>query len=216
MKAELGRRLREARLTHGASLRAVAAAVGISPSMLSQVENGKILPSVATLYAIVTHLGVSVDEVLTPPAGPADAPASATALRRPHPHPNPVIEMSGGVTWEQLSGDVPGVTVLLATYSAGSASSTEGELIEHAGDEVAFLIEGQLTLFLEEERHTLSAGDSMGFSSRRPHLYRNETDSVARGVWVVVDHGPHSEAAPVDQGQIKSAVDVLAALRDPA
>jgi transcriptional regulator with XRE-family HTH domain len=214
MKAELGRRLRQARHAHGASLRAVAAAVGISPSMLSQVENGKIHPSVATLYAIVTHLGVSVDDVLVPATTSvtsANGGPSAPQLQRRAA--NPVVEMSGGVTWERLSARIPGVTVLLATYAAWSASSTEGQLAEHGGDEVAYLIEGQLTLSVETERHVLEAGDSFGFSSRRPHLYRNETDNVARGVWVVVDNEFRNTAEPSADGQIRSAADVLAEMR---
>ena len=64
MPDSLGERLREARLKRGLSLRSVAQALGVSASLISQVEIGKTQPSVATLYALANHLGVSLDELL--------------------------------------------------------------------------------------------------------------------------------------------------------
>ena len=57
----LGPRLKEIRTKTGISLREVARQLDVSPSFLSQIENGKSQPSVATLYAIAKLLGVSVD-----------------------------------------------------------------------------------------------------------------------------------------------------------
>ena len=48
----------------GLSLRSVAQALGVSASLISQVETGKTQPSVSTLYAMANHLGVSLDELL--------------------------------------------------------------------------------------------------------------------------------------------------------
>lgn len=62
MKELLGGRLRAIRMEQGLTLRALAARADISPSMLSQVETGKIHPSVTTLYSLVSLLGVSLDK----------------------------------------------------------------------------------------------------------------------------------------------------------
>src|SRR5690242_11357939 len=59
----LGERIREERVRRGVSLRALAGQVGVSASMISQIETGKSQPSVSTLYAITTALGVSIQEV---------------------------------------------------------------------------------------------------------------------------------------------------------
>ena len=59
----VGARLREARTEKRLSLRSVAAALGVSASLISQVETGKTQPSVATLYALATHLGLSLDDL---------------------------------------------------------------------------------------------------------------------------------------------------------
>ena len=60
---EMGDRLREARQARGLSLRGLAERLGVSPSLISQVETGRAKPSVSTLYAIVTELGISLEAV---------------------------------------------------------------------------------------------------------------------------------------------------------
>ena len=84
--AVIGDHLREVRLGRGLSLRALAGRVGVSPSLISQVETGRARPSVRTLYAIVSELGISLDELLFPDAAraaeEAGDPATGAAARR--------------------------------------------------------------------------------------------------------------------------------------
>jgi transcriptional regulator with XRE-family HTH domain/quercetin dioxygenase-like cupin family protein len=71
----LGAHLRDARLAVGLSLRELARQLGVSPSFVSQIENGKSQPSVATLYSLSQLLEVSIDRLFLP-----DGPASALDL----------------------------------------------------------------------------------------------------------------------------------------
>ncbi len=81
----LGARLREVRQQSGLSLREVARQLGVSASFVSQLENGKSQPSVATLYSLSQLLGISIDELFDPsvagvpqaPHGRAQPPGSA-------------------------------------------------------------------------------------------------------------------------------------------
>ena len=75
---QIGERLRTARTRRGLSQRKLARLVGVSPSLISQMEAGKVQPSVATLMAVVTQLGLSIDELFRatgdgarPPGEPA-------------------------------------------------------------------------------------------------------------------------------------------------
>lgn len=65
---QLGLRLRTARQRSGLSLRALARELGVSASFVSQLENGKSQPSVATLYSLAQLLHVSIDELFAPSA----------------------------------------------------------------------------------------------------------------------------------------------------
>jgi transcriptional regulator with XRE-family HTH domain len=73
----LGARLRQVRLNSGRSLREVARQLGVSPSFVSQLENGKSQPSVATLYSLAQLLEVSIDQLFAPP------PTTETATGSP-------------------------------------------------------------------------------------------------------------------------------------
>ncbi|MEJ3747266.1 helix-turn-helix domain-containing protein [Actinomycetes bacterium KLBMP 9797] len=191
----LGERIREARLRGGMSLRALARTVGVSASLISQIETGKSQPSVSTLYAITKALGISVEDVFD--AEPAVAPrAAATAvLHRLGPIVRPetreILRLDSGVTWERL-GHPPGgqVDFLLVTYAPGGSSSSGDALMRHAGVEYGFLVEGQLTLTLGFEEHRLGPGDAVSFASSTPHRYRNNGIIPAVGVWFVSETPP--------------------------
>jgi transcriptional regulator with XRE-family HTH domain len=224
---DIGTRLREARLQRGLSLRSVAQALGVSASLISQVETGKTQPSVSTLYAMVNHLGVSMDELLG--VVPTSASPSATtfghsgrvlpAVQRAGE--NPVLEMENGVHWERLAvGEGGPADALLVSYDPGASSSIEGKLMRHSGIEYAYILEGELTLQLDFDTHVLGPGDSLQFDSVRPHLYSNNSDAVARGIWFVVGRRQQNQAMPSAPGAenaqagapLSSAVDVLRAM----
>src|SRR6188508_2005932 len=88
---EMGERLREARQARKLSLRTLAERLGVSPSLISQIETGRANPSVSTLYAIAAELDVSLDELLfndrrpLEPAAPARSEGPASGTMAPGP-----------------------------------------------------------------------------------------------------------------------------------
>ncbi|UGT44102.1 cupin domain-containing protein [Nocardia yamanashiensis] len=229
MHDKVGPALRQARLARGLGLRELAGAAGISASQLSQIETGKSQPSVSTLYALVTRLDASLDELLGIDRGRAGSPGSASRRDGTRQSPgvvqrgadNPVLEMANGVRWERLAvGPAADVDVLLVTYEPGAASSADRTLMRHQGTEYGYLFSGELTLLLDFDRYTIGAGDSLCFDSTRPHMYVNQSAEPARGLWFVAGgRGPDrmrdwvteqlgaavSEASP----RLENAVDVL-------
>ncbi|MCX3289028.1 XRE family transcriptional regulator [Streptomyces sp. NEAU-H22] len=207
----VGARIRQARLERGTSLRALAREIGVSASLVSQIETGKSQPSVSTLYAITTALGISVESLFDARESVVASPLTASPATVPHasvtvPHAlaafaadpgrriGPVVasgaretlELDSGVVWERL-GRVPGVEAdfLLVTYRSGGSSSGSGGLMRHAGTEYGYLTSGELVLTLGFEEYTLRAGDSVCFESTTPHRYRNDGEVPAVGVWFV-------------------------------
>lgn len=70
---QIGDGLRLRRRELGLSLRDLAERLGVSPSLISQIERGRANPSVSTLYAIVAELDISLDELLFNERRPAAA-----------------------------------------------------------------------------------------------------------------------------------------------
>jgi transcriptional regulator with XRE-family HTH domain len=204
----IGARIRAERLRRGATVRGLARDIGVSASLISQIENGKSLPSVSTLYAITTVLDVPVEDLFDAPSdsmrasreispGFADAagvpPPDRAARAGPHlcHDDRDVLRLDSGVTWERL-GQLPGkhVDFLLITYQPGATSASRGELMRHSGTEYGYLTDGELVLTLGFDEHRMKVGDSVCFDSTAPHGYRNESEVPAIGVWFVLeDHG---------------------------
>src|SRR5438309_8328739 len=112
-QSELGPRLRAIRLRQGVGLRELARRLDLSPSLISQIETGKIRPSVRTLYALASEFGVTTDELLfdqTPPSEHAASPPGAdspTSVAEPgltvqRADERAAITLNSGVTWERL------------------------------------------------------------------------------------------------------------------
>lgn len=211
----------------------VAAKIGVSASLISQVETGKTLPSVSTLRALVTILGISFDDLISD-AGPDTAvvprpvPRSASASGgRPAPFAavqrgvdNPVLQTQNGVRWERLATGTGGpVDPLLVTYEPGASSSIEGGVLLHTGAEYLYLLSGELTAHLDSDTFVVRPGDSLTFDSERPHTYVNNGSVPATGLWFAVrPRGVSGVVAsaevtgPARAEQLDSAVDIFQAV----
>lgn len=229
MHLDVGDELRRVRVSRKLSLRSVATEVGVSASLLSQVETGKTQPSVSTLYALVNHLGISLDGLMkgqiqvdsTSGAGGYEDGHHGIVQRRSE---NPLIEMENGVAWERLAdGGREDADPLMVTYEPGSSSSVDGKMMRHDALEYGVIIEGTLTLKIEKEVHEIYPGDSFSFDANRLHMYENNSAKPARGIWFVIGNkedanqdlsnlGPSKVAAP--SLPAKSAVDVLNVMGD--
>jgi transcriptional regulator with XRE-family HTH domain len=216
----LGERLRKERDRLGLSLRELARRLEVSPSLVSQIETGKIQPSVRTLYAIVSELGVSLDELFAPPAGasaaqtptaasssPSQSTRAAVASEPPNDrvqraHDRRAIELESGVRWERLTAwNDPDVEFLDATYAVGGASSPEGSLVRHNGREFGTVISGRLGVTVGFEEYVLEPGDSISFESSTPHRLHNDDEEAVHAIWVVLGryHSTRSDLATDDR-----------------
>jgi transcriptional regulator with XRE-family HTH domain len=189
----LGPRLRAIRHSRGLSVRELARRLAISPSAISQIETGKMQPSVRTLYAFVSEFGVTVDEVLFDQAPPQSASASESSPAAPGPalavqraEGRPAITLDSGVTWERLMfwADED-VEFIEATYAPGGASGPDDALVRHSGHEFGHVLSGTLRVVVGFEEFVLGPGDSISFPSSTPHRLGNEGSEPARAIWVV-------------------------------
>jgi transcriptional regulator with XRE-family HTH domain len=192
----IGARLRLERERKGISLRKLSKAIGISPSALSQIETERSKPSVGTLYALVTELGLSLDELFTNGSGrPAASSGSDDSRQRAPTHQLGVqreaerkrLTLESGVVWERLTPTMePDVDFLFVTYEVGGASSAAEMFVRHSGREYGLVLEGTLRVTVGFEAHDLEPGDSIVFDSTVPHRLENTGDRPARAVWLAL------------------------------
>jgi transcriptional regulator with XRE-family HTH domain len=217
-RAQLGSQLRAARTKQKISLRELSRRVGISASFMSQVELGRAVPSIGTLYTIVSELGLSLDTLMsgehtapalqgngTTAAGTVSelaglsvfAPGVGSALPGIQRAANrPEINM-GGVRWERLTERAdPLVEFLRVTYRPGSESCAADALMRHPGWEYMHILSGQLNVQVGFDSDVLGPGDSMNFDSNVPHRLSNNSGEDCIAIWAVV--GRQGFAHPLD------------------
>ncbi|MGZ4290337.1 MAG: helix-turn-helix domain-containing protein [Gaiellaceae bacterium] len=198
----LGERLREERTARGISLRELARRLDVSPSLVSQIETGKIQPSVRTLYAMVSELGVSLDDVFSSgdPGRPQGVGPAGTGAKAGGPQSvvdsggpvqraggRTVIDLEAGVRWERLTTENErDVEFLLAVYPKGGESAPADALVRHTGREFGIVLQGRLGVTVGFEQYELGPGDSVSFDSTVPHRLHNEGDETVEAVWVVL------------------------------
>jgi transcriptional regulator with XRE-family HTH domain len=165
---DVGAVLRRLRTQRALSMRQLARLADLSQPFLSNIENGRSMPSIATLYRLAEALGVSAQELLPGPAdadvGVATASAiAAAAAQSTTDHPE-----SG-----QSTLVVGGPAQLIEVRRVSVPSTTVDETwFEHPGEEFLHLLEGELTVeFRDGRTETLRPGDSLWYSSTVAHRW---------------------------------------------
>ncbi|HMG20094.1 MAG TPA: XRE family transcriptional regulator [Kofleriaceae bacterium] len=220
----LGSRLKDIRLKAGLTLRELARKSDVSPSFVSQIENGKSQPSVATLYTFAQLLGVSIDELFDQRGGEVERPAlvegwGPNGAKNPtnawhpseyanrvsvvHPSHRSSLTMAEGVIWERLAATPEhAVNFMKITYAPGATSTGAGDLVSHEGYEYGYVLKGTLEIVVGSETFTLNEGESMGFDSMIPHRLRNVGEGEFEGIWFV--HGRERPVSVTDQRKGKT------------
>lgn len=161
-------------------LKDVAEAVDCSESLLSKIENNKIEPSLKVLHRITAVLGTSIAELF--------AARHENAITVQHAGERTVVitranAESGAVSLERIIpfGDDQ---LLDANIHIVDPKTDSGGDITHAGEEVGFVLDGELELTIEDETFYLKPGDSFYFRSELRHRYYNPGDHTTRVLWV--------------------------------
>jgi transcriptional regulator with XRE-family HTH domain len=194
--SRIGASLRAQRENLGLTLREVARRIGVSASLISQIERDKVNPSVSTLYALVRELGLTMgdlfagDDLATPGARARSGTAAGPAVS---PESRAAINLASGVTWERLTATSdPGVEFLHVIYEAGSESCPENSLVRHGGKEYGYVMSGRLGVRIGFDEYVLGPGDSISFHSSSPHRLWAIGNERVTAIWVVV--GRESDA----------------------
>lgn len=179
---QFGSRLRHARLTKRMSLKQVAELAGCTESFLSKVENEKVNPSLTMLHSIVAVLDINIAALFSR----RDVDAGPITVM--HPGERPLIEMDPlrrgrGIKLERLVAYPEAALLQANIHRVAAKGSTEG-LIRHEGEELGYVVSGELEITVDGFTRKVAAGDSFFFHSNLPHGYRNPGTRETVVVWV--------------------------------
>lgn len=185
---ELGRRIAAFRDLNGMSLRALAAASGVSSSFISQLENGRTNASVASLRKIAAGLGVSPARLLD------DSAVHTRGVLKAADRPS--LPLEGAEKYVLSLPPLRNLEVYAGLLGPGSTTGAEGYAHGNA-QEIFIVTAGEVIFELGAERYPMGTDDSIEFLSSVPHRAVNESDGISKVLWISSPPTPEdSEDAP--------------------
>ena len=166
MDQEIGRRLREVRDRLGMSQRQLARQSGVANATISQIESGKLNPTVSMLKRILDGVPISLGVFF----GDEYEVRDKVFFRA-----DDLTEIAdGGVSFRQVGANIGGRAIQLLQERYQPGSGTGKHAITHEGEECGIILSGRLEVTVGDETEVLSRGDAYYFKSSEPHQFRNK------------------------------------------
>lgn len=172
----IGKKVKEQRLSRNMTLKDLGYRTGLSASHLSQFERGENTLSMHSLERVAEALDMQLAYFL-------DTPSPHEGFFRRSYDFNPVDISYDGRIHNRLENGLPEsefepMTVMLLPQQRGEDSYPK----PHQGEEFIYILEGVLTVLINDKEYILYPGDSMHYLASSPHEWLNLTSKI---VWLV-------------------------------
>ena len=159
----IGRNIRAIRLKESMTQQQLADACALSKGMISKVENGAVVPAIATLQKIAVALHVKVSDLIE---STNQVPSVMTV--NPFANLNSFIKTQMGY-W--MFNPAVGLTDVATQPILIIAKENEFKphLVCHPGEEYIFIFDGEMTFAVGGQVHLLRRGDSLFFEGTQSH-----------------------------------------------
>jgi len=154
-----------------------------SESMISKVENDKLRPSIAMLHRFSQALETNIASLISEPDPNSEVVNIIRSKTHPRVHVDPEWQGAEGVWLERVIPPTPGGLLQSHILNLAPRGRSDG-LISHTGEELGFVITGEVDLEVAGSIYELKAGDSFFFPSSLEHGYHNKGKQITRILWV--------------------------------
>jgi len=162
---EIGQRLKGIRLRLKLSQRQLARQSGVANATISQVEAGKLNPTVGMLKKVLDGVPISLSEFF----GDEFEVRDRVFFRA-----DELTEIAdGGVSFRQVGSNLANRAIQFMQESYQPGSGTGKHAITHEGEECGIILCGRLEVTVGEQSAVLGKGDAYYFKSNQPHQFRN-------------------------------------------
>ncbi|WP_299346510.1 cupin domain-containing protein [uncultured Maritalea sp.] len=169
----LGEKIRACRKQEKLTMQVLANRAGLSVGFISQVERNLTVPSLSSLTAIAGVLGHPMSHFVDQPLNVEEATRFGKRLS--------FRVGEGPLSYERISTSFEGSS--LRSVIIHEPPGHRAEPISHDGEELFFVLRGEVTVELEGKRTVLKAGDTLHFDSSRQHSTWNHTNKAVSILW---------------------------------
>lgn len=177
---DLGRKLRQLRLRKKIGLVDLGKHTGLSASMLSQLENGKLVPTLPTLARIAMVFDVGLDHFFSDRKKSALFNVVRAGERMRFPERADAPSPAWHFECLAFSSQEKSMQAYLAIFEPRPPQKVVEHV--HEGAEFLFVLEGEMAIRYADEEVVLHQGDSVYFDGSQPHGYRSLGENQAKAV----------------------------------
>jgi len=178
---DIGAKVKALRLAKGLGQVELGAHTGLSPALLSKIERGQIFPTLPTLLRIALVFGVGLEHFFLA----EDRPAVAVTRKKDRVRlPEKMGSDKPAYLFESLDFPLNG-RAMSAYYALFPPGPTFSEPHRHEGEELVYVLKGQLAIDVAGIAAVLDEGDAIHFASDAPHRYRCHSRATATALVVV-------------------------------
>ena len=165
MDREFGKRLKQIRLRLALSQRQLARQSGVANATISQIEAGKLNPTVSMLKKVLDGIPISLGDFF----GDEFEKPDRVFFRA-----SELTEIAdGGVSFRQVGKNLGNRSIQLIQERYQPGAGTGKHAITHEGEECGIVLSGRLEVTVGDDTAVLAKGDAYYFKSSRPHQFRN-------------------------------------------
>lgn len=176
----IGEKLKKSRNEKGMSLRELATRVELSASFLSQIEQGKASPSIENLKKIANMLDVRVSYLIE------DEDDVVKNIHYTKQEEIKYLESRGSnIKMALLMPKNREKNMEPIIYEVGVNGESGRDFYTHDGEEFIYIIEGELDVYISDQKYKLKKGDSLYFKSDIKHKFKNTSKKEVKALWVV-------------------------------
>lgn len=176
----MGERIKRKRDGLGLQVKDLSAMIGVTPSLISQIEKGKAFPSIVTLKKVAEALKTTVGELIGEHENLVQHPLLKSSERRF------VKENTNGTSLHLLSYHDPNKQIEpYVIQFKKEGTSMDIMTTNFPGQEFCFVLKGSFKAMVNKEDYALCEGDGFYFNSNYDHLFTNTSDENAELLWVI-------------------------------
>lgn len=177
---QMGTRIKRKRENLGVQIKELSEQIGVTSSLISQIENGKAFPSIVTLKKVADALHTTVGELIG---------ENENHIKNPLMKPDERRFAKGnkkGTNSYLLSRHFPTKQIEPYIIKFNPGATSKGVMTsKFPGQEFCFVQKGQFAANINKKEYVLEEGDSFYFDSSKPHLFKNISDKEAELLWVI-------------------------------
>ncbi|MDY3195414.1 MAG: XRE family transcriptional regulator [Paracholeplasma sp.] len=172
---DIGSKIRELRLENGLTQEELANRLELTKGYISQLENNLSSPSMTTLFSILEVLGTDVSDFFS------NQIEEQIVFKQSDFFEKENSDLKHKISWIVPNALKYEMEPIIIEIGPGGSSEMDDP---HAGEEFGYVLEGEITLFINKKKHIIRTGETFYYLANKEHYLHNHTTKKVKVLWI--------------------------------